>query len=300
MRTTKRFTPSLLRSWKAKGRGTGDRQTYLPWHQVTRGDPASRGRSHLISWHRTGRLCHFLSDGELVAFYFATMLPGVADIREQFPLSLQAAPHELSAYSASYLATSFPGTQEIALRLGVKHPALKHLGDKEPWNPTTDLLVACQIRERWSLLAVSVKPDANALSERAMQLLQLEQTYWRERNVPWLLITPSQYDQRVGRCLQRTAPWVISEQQASEGEIGRCREVAFSLVGYELSTVLNAISSTLSVGMEWAQSVFWQSVWRCDLPLDLRRGWRPQEPIALLNNQAFVDLNPLAARRSAC
>ena len=63
MRTTKRFTPAVLDRFKREGRGTGIFQDYIPWHKVSRGDPASSGRSHLVIWR--SRLRELLSDGEL-------------------------------------------------------------------------------------------------------------------------------------------------------------------------------------------------------------------------------------------
>lgn len=76
MRKGLRFTPARLEKWRDAGRGTGTGADYQPWHQVTRSDPGSRGRSHLINW-RFGRLHHLLSDQEMVAFAFASMLPNL-------------------------------------------------------------------------------------------------------------------------------------------------------------------------------------------------------------------------------
>lgn len=77
MRTTKRFTPDVLDRFRREGRGTGVYTEYIPWHRVSRGDPASRGRSHLLNWR--GRQRELLSDGELVMTLFVTMLPGIDD-----------------------------------------------------------------------------------------------------------------------------------------------------------------------------------------------------------------------------
>lgn len=300
MRTTKRFTPRLIRRWQEQERGVGRLSTYSPWHQVTRGDPASRGRSHLLTWERTQRLSHFLSDGELIAFYFATMLPGVVDIREQFPLALEWGPHEVGLYSAAHIAGAYPGTVEICREASAKHPELRHQGDAELWRLTTDLLITRCIGGIWSLLAVSVKPDVEGLSVRAKELLLIEQQYWQARGVSWLLLTPAQYDGRVGKCLQRTAPWVISSDQASKEDREKCAALVADLDGMSLESVLKIVASTLKGDMAAALQVFWQSVWHGPLRLDLRRGWRSEEPISLLSDEAFSRLNPLWSGRSAC
>lgn len=300
MRTTRRFTPRLIRRWREMGRGDGRLSAYSPWHQVTRGDPASRGRSHLLTWAQSGRLCHFLSDGELIAFYFATMLPGVVDIREQFPLALERGPHELGLYSAEHITGVFPGTVEIFQAAAAKHPELKHHGDAELWRLTTDLLVTRRIDGIWSLLAVSVKPGVDGLSPRARELLLLEQQYWQARGVSWLLLTPGQYDARVGKCLQRTAPWVISSEQVDQESRGQCAAAVADLVGIPLNRVLMSVAAIFSGEMAEAQQLFWQSVWHGQLLLDLRRGWRSEEPIELLSSEEFAQLNPLWSGRSAC
>lgn len=300
MRTTRRFTPRLIRRWRDIGRGEGRLSAYSPWHQVTRGDPASRGRSHLLTWAKTGRLSHFLSDGELIAFYFATMLPGVVDIREQFPLAIERDSHELSLYSTAHLAGTHPGTVEIFRDASAKHPELKHQGDAELWHLTTDLLITRCLEGIWSLLAVSVKPDVEDLSARARELLLLEQRYWEARGVSWLLLTPGQYDMRVGKSLQRSAPWVMSGEQTAKADWERCAAVVADLEGVPLTQVLKAVAASFAGDMAAAQQVFWQSVWHGQLPLDLRRGWRPEEPVRLLDMEAFYALNPLWSGRSAC
>ena len=137
MRTTRRFTPNLLRRWEEEGRGDGRKEDYEPWHQVTRGDPSSRGRSHIIYWVGTGRQHHFLSDGEAVAFYFSAMIPGLIDIREQFPLQTKEWRHELCEYSVLSPSRLYTGTEDIAKKIGVRHPSLVDGENKELWRLST-------------------------------------------------------------------------------------------------------------------------------------------------------------------
>lgn len=96
MRTTKRFTPKVLARFAREGRGTGIYEEYIPWHRVSRGDPASRGRSHLLEWK--DRLRELLSDGELGAQLFAVMLPDLDDSLEQYRLEQEPSQHPLAAY----------------------------------------------------------------------------------------------------------------------------------------------------------------------------------------------------------
>ena len=123
MRTTKRFTPTTLARFLKIGRGTGTFGNYIPWHRVGRGDPSSCGRSHLQMWK--GRQRELLSDGEWVGLFFAASMENLIDLTEQFPLSLESGRHEMSAYLADISSSLYPGTLEIAKRLGIKHPKTK-------------------------------------------------------------------------------------------------------------------------------------------------------------------------------
>ena len=301
MRTTRRFTPNLLRRWEEIGRGEGKQEDYQPWHQVTRGDPSSRGRSHIINWAMTGRQHHLLSDGEVVSFYFATMLPGVVDIREQFPLSRERRQHELCIYDAFSTPGMYPGTVEISNEIGVRHPVISNRVHEEMWHLTTDLLVTQAIEgKKLSLLAISVKPRDWNRERRAIELLKLEREYWVRRKIQWLLITPEQYSKQVADCLRRTAAWVSSYATPSLESMYRCQKLVANHAGESLTFVLMVISQEFETNMHGAQILFWKSVWRGLIPLDLRRGWRPTEEIALLSREDFLALNPLVSGRSAC
>ncbi len=119
MRTTKRFTPRLLERYRRLGRGQGVFSEYIPWHRVSRNDPASRGRSHLLQGAE--RQYELLSDHEWVALLFALMLPNQIDIREQYPLPHSETTHELGAYRADIGSAPYPGTLEISQALNIKH-----------------------------------------------------------------------------------------------------------------------------------------------------------------------------------
>ncbi len=122
MRTTKRFTPAVIARFIKQGRGQGTHADYAGWHRVTRGDPASSGRSHLLRWR--GRLRDLLSDGELGAQLFVTMLPDVDDCLEQYGLSPEDDMHPLAVYGERDPLTLFPGTLKLADELGIRHPRL--------------------------------------------------------------------------------------------------------------------------------------------------------------------------------
>jgi hypothetical protein len=296
MRTTKLFTPDLLDRFRKQGRGQGTYISYLPWHCVSRGDPSSMGRSHLMTWG--GRQRNLLSDDEWVASLFTPLTPDVDDLREQFPLSLESGCHELGAYDVRLGRPGFTGTLEIARELGFRHPRVNGNGRSAPWVFTTDLLFTLLdesgVRK---LLAVACKPNAE-LEERTMNLLSIERAYWLARGVEWLLITPGQYEEAVELTLRCSFQWWQGEPVSNEAKLA-ATALARELEGFPLSYVLDHIDVALGQGFEFAQGAFWQSVWTGALPLDLRRGWRPHLPVELLSPSDFIAFNPIASRRTA-
>lgn len=296
MRTQKRFTPSLLQRFDRQGRGLGTFQDYVPWHRVGRGDPASEGRSHLMCWK--GRQREMLSDGEWDCLAFATMLNDLLDAREQHNLSLEAGPHELALYDVSSSHSAYPGTVEIAERLGYKHPCLSEDGTSELWRMTTDqLLVLKPLAGFVELLAIGYKPDRKTLTKRKRQLLEIEMAYWHARGVTWLLITPDLFEESVGLTLRRTAPWGLGIPTTEEQ-----RQVASQIVtltlGHTFTFTLNEIKGALG-SMELAQCALWQAVWNGDICMDLRVGWRPHLPIEILSTEDFRALNPVLSRKTS-
>lgn len=296
MRTTKRFTPNLLDRFQKEGRGCGTYTNYRPWHGVSRSDPSSRGRSHLMTWD--GRQRNFLSDDEWVAGLFALLTPGVDDLREQYPLNLGTGCHELGAYDVRFGTPGCPGTLEIADRLGYRHPRVNGNGRSAPWVLTTDLLLSVLDGSGGrQLLAVACKP-ADELSDRASELLAIERAYWTARDVEWLLITPTLYDEAAELTLRCTFQWALAEAVDSETRRAAA-SLARELEGAPLFFVLDRIGKALRQSPTVAKAAFWQSVWSRVLLLDLRRGWRPHLPIAFLSASDFLALNPIASRRTA-
>lgn len=296
MRTTKRFTPKVLARFIREGRGTGTHEDYIPWHRVTRGDPSSLGRSHLLMWR--DRLRELLSDGELEEQLFATMLPNLDDAVEQCRLDTEDAPHILTTYGYGKPWDLFPGTQTIAAKLGIKHPMVRDGHSIGPWVPTSDLVLIFKNRRgACDALALAFKPKGWNKHRRTIELLSLEQQYWSAREVPWLLITPELYDHRVALTLCRIAPWALGDATSFEDR-QVVASVARELVGHSVTSVLHRSAEFLG-SLETAQRALWQAVWCGELPVDLRRGWRPQIPLHFISHSEFTDLNPIASRRSA-
>lgn len=297
MRTTKRFTPQVLGRFRRECRGQGTLSDYLPWHRVGRGDPASRGRSHLVPWRDRQR--ELLSDLEWVTFIFVTMMSAqVIDVREQFPLALNARDHELRDYETEAGISDPPGTLALARAMQIKHSRIPGAETFEHWVMTTDLLLTIRDGQgQLSLLAISCKYDDLAQSKRTRELLSLEREYWRVRQVPWLLITPALFDESVALTIRRVSCWAF-EDQCSLEDRQIAIEMALRNVGWSTTFLLKNLQKALG-SMERAQVAFYQSVWTGEIPLDLRRTWRNEAPITLLTPGDFWALNPVASRRTS-
>ena len=293
----KRFGRQMLARFVREGRGTGTYQTYIPWHQVRRSDPSSRGRSHLIAWRE--RHIELLSDLEWIGCCFALMMPSVIDVREQFPLAIESSSHELCAYDVTTpVACLYPGTGALAREFGIKHPMVHDEGVDLVWTMTTDLLLT--IREpggQCQLIAIACKYDKEIDNRRTHDKLLVEATYWQRRKVRWLLFTPRLYDELVALTLRRSFGW-FTGPEVTAGQRRVATAITQRAQGRSLTGTLCDIASQLG-DMSLAQRAFWKCVWQAEIPLDLHRGWRPHAPINLLCPNAFAAQNPIASKRSS-
>ncbi len=271
MRTTKRFTPSLLERFFRLGRGQGIFADYIPWHRVSRSDPSSRGRSHLLQGK--DRQHELLSDHEWVAIMFVFMLLNQIDVREQFPLSQEEAKHELGAYRVDFVDKCFPGTRAIASALGFKYPKTTDGEDSADWVMTTDLLVALRNSDgAIELIAIAIKSIDEMAKKRTRELLAIEREYWVARGIPWLLITPALYDEKVALNLRMQMPWTLGERTSAQDRL-TAAEVVRRFPGRSLTFILHQLEAALGE-IDLAQRAFWQAVYSGEIPMSLRRGWR--------------------------
>ena len=298
MRTTKRFTISVLERFSREARGTGAHERYTAWHRVSRGDPSSRGFSSLLSWH--GRLLDLLSNGELVAQLFAAMLPDLVDVREQFPLAGAFTLDERQlAFGLDGRERLMAATVAIAEELGYKHPMLREHGQAAPWMMTTDLLLFFRdAGGKLSALAIAIKDNNDWKSApRKKELLEIEREFWRRHQIPWLLITPEQWDERVLATISRIACWGLTRPVSADSRRS-AREIALGNPWASISELVTLIGTSICEE-DAGEFALWQAVWAGELPVDLHRTWRPHLPLKHISQIAFYEQNPLAMRRSA-
>lgn len=157
-----------------EGRGQGEGAEYKPW--LTIQDVPSYGRSHRLLGISTGRIHHLLSDLELDLFLLLDWQPSTIDLREQFPLDVDA-------------------TQDIADRIKVRHPRMPRT--TQPMVMTTDLVQDRRTGNGVVTQAFAVKSAEDLAKPRVLQKLEIEWRYWRERGVPWSIVTRTELPRRL-------------------------------------------------------------------------------------------------------
>lgn len=302
MRKGKRFTPRLIKKWEEKlDRGEGVLESYIPWHQITRSDPSSRGRSHLLYCGKTKNNRHLLSDNENAVYGFTLMLNNAVDIREQYKLEIEPHMNALSRYSVSSSKYILVGTIIICQQLGIKHPILKNSGESEYWRFSTDILITVKTEENtFKLLAISIKDSAELTSKRTCNLLRVEKSYWEYEKADWLLITEKCYSRHVRDTIIRVMPWVNHPKQIDSSIKLRCTELCNSFHGKTVKYATSLIAEKLNVNLDEAILIFWQSVWSGLIPIDLSISRFVSDKITMISIAQFWSQNPIVARRSAC
>jgi hypothetical protein len=165
---------------------------------------------------------------------------------------------------------------------------------------TTDFLLSLAVPGGADeLLAISVKHQDELTNSRKVELLELEQAYWRSRGAQWLLLTPVLHDQVVATSVRYGLPWATAAKPVDRAHIASCAELANYIHGRPMRQALPRIGAALAIDDVTAQTVLWQSVWCGELPLNLSRPLRPDQPLELISREMFWRQNPIASRRSA-
>lgn len=179
--------------WVREGRGSGRGRDYKPWLTVR--DVPSQGRSHRIFGHKAQRTHHLLSDLELAVFLLLEWHPDTTDIREQFPLPIEA-------------------TLAMAEEAGIRHPAVSGV----PQYMTTDFRVSTSDPNRPEF-ALQAKTDADLSQPRSVEKLELERRYWAALGVPWFIIT----EKDIPAAVINNIKWLYPAQE-DQIAIGELRE----------------------------------------------------------------------------
>lgn len=156
-------TEHQQKCWIKEGRGQGYLKDYKPW--ITIRDISSKGRSHRVFGHTTKRTHHLLSDLELAIFLLLDWNPLITDIREQFPLPLNA-------------------TLEISEQAKISHPKVRDTLQ----TISSSFYVNSQTADQPNF-AIRTKYTNDLQNERIIEKLELERRYWKSTKTPWYILT---------------------------------------------------------------------------------------------------------------
>lgn len=153
--------PETLARRLEAGRGLGTGRTYKPWTTIQ--DFAGLTKCSRIKGWKTDRIHDLLSPLELEVFFLLEWNATITDIREQFPLPLNA-------------------TLETASELGVPHPTAKA---GNPYTLTSTFL----LNQGETLSVVEV-----AYANQIHKAIQIKTRYWEKLGIPSLLHTEKTFN----------------------------------------------------------------------------------------------------------
>lgn len=297
----KNFTFEVVEDWESERiRGMGAYGDYQPWHQISRSDPSSKGRSHLTFCPRAERMRHQLSDREQTVLSFCLMVPNCVDIREQFKLERYEHQNALSNYTIKKNFFIDKGTVGIAGDLGLKHPIVRGKNQVGMWVMTSDFVLTIKKNDTFKILAIAYKSQSELIKKRTREKLRIEKKYWELEKAEWLLITEQQYSKLVGDTARRVLPWILHPNQVSDEIKQKCALLKNEMDGKKYQQAISIISERLSIQDNISPIVFWQTIWSGLLYLDLKILKYPTETIKFLSENDFWSQNPVVTRRSAC
>lgn len=163
---------------RKQGRGKGHGSEYLPYIRANE-VVGHKGTNAVVTDWITKRQVHLLSMGELYQYYLLRWNDDVIDVREQYPLPLEA-------------------TIAIAESIGEQHP---RKGSKLiPL--TTDFLVDYHAGKQ---KAVSVKVSKEDLQKHRSQMknVLIEAMYWESIGVPFRLVYKNEMNKTLSLNIQR-------------------------------------------------------------------------------------------------
>jgi hypothetical protein len=233
---------------------------------------------------------HYLSDLEFKAHILAAFNPNVNDLREQFALMPWLEP------------------AEIADSLGIRYPTYPL--SKTPIVMTSDNVLTICTQHGPKYVVISIKSSSeinpnNKKSQRTLEKLLIEKTYWEHRNIHWELITEKDMsDIRYYNLVNFRAGHVAWELNWLDEYMPEftIRWGHFWDPFLSLNSILDLTASKLSLTKYHCYMLFARAIWRHQLPVDLDSYIiRHDSPIRLISppaHQLAVDTNTSGAETS--
>ncbi|NPT62317.1 heteromeric transposase endonuclease subunit TnsA [Paraburkholderia sp. 5N] len=255
MRARRFKTQSDIDRYVAQGYGQGLGADYKPWLRVQ--DVPSRGRSRKVHGLKTGRVHHVLSDLEYAYLVVLEFSERVVDIREQFPL-FPLAP-----------------IKDVARLRGIRYPL--YAQTTVPFVMTTDFVVTVKaddgsVREFARTVKYEDELSTGNKLLRTLEKLELERTYWLQREVDWQIVT----EQSVEPVMARNLIWLRGSAQVERGLQSDDLRARFvegigeaGIHDRTLSALLRTVSYRLGLPYPDAVKLFRYLVWHKVILVDL-------------------------------
>ncbi len=261
MGKSRRPSIKIVLTWIKQGYGQGEGKNYRPLFHVR--DVPSRGRSSIDLGLKTGRLHHYLSDGEYFNHILAEFDTDVTDIREQYAL------------------LPWAETLEIAELLGIRHPT--YPGTSTPILMSSDLLLTYGRKPNNKYKVISVKKfkdiDPNKKTgkerkavQRTLEKLYIEQIYWERRGVPWELKTERDIPIIRAKNLDNLRTSMTVREQDWLNPYMRYFLLSFKKhwsPNLNLITLLKQVGGELDIDCESSFALFTRAIWLKFLNVDL-------------------------------
>jgi hypothetical protein len=179
------WTEGTYKRFLSEGRGTGNKETYRPWLQIS--DLASRGRSIRRFSRKENRVIHLFTDQQL---YYALLLEwdlSVLSFKEQYPLlDTDAIIDQLDERLLKRLKGSGSDIPHVML--------------------TTFLITAIDEQGKEYQYARTIKDAAELEKNQTIERLELQRRYWHSRNIDFGIITPRDIPFQLSKNIE----WVLS------------------------------------------------------------------------------------------
>ena len=251
-RSKSNWTQAKFERYVKEGRGKGSGQNYKPW--ITIQDFPSKGRVSRSPGWKSDRIHHFMSDLELRFFYLLEWSDSIKDIKEQYPLL--------------DLDLAFC----IADELGIKYPIDSR--SKTPYVLTTDFMLTVKQGAKFIQIARTVKLAKELEKRRVLELLQLEQNYWKRTNVDWAVVTEQEISKTLVDNIKWVHPahkWELKDQKNQDNCYYLSNILKEQLIAkkVKINTITNALDKEIEIVPGTSLSLFKHLIAKKEIVVDM-------------------------------
>lgn len=195
-----------------------------------------------------------MSDCELRFFYLLEWSDAVKDIREQYPLL--------------DLDLAFC----IADEMGIEYP--KDRKSDTPYVLTSDFMLTVKQGAKSIQVARTVKLAKELEKKRVLELLQLEQNYWKRQNIDWAVVTEQEIPKILVDNIQWIHPaykWELAEEKTKDNcsYLGNILKEKLVTKKVKINTITTALDKEIGITSGTFLSLFKHLVAKKEIIVDM-------------------------------